>query len=231
MEIEASKFRRWVNPMALSDLIALVPVFVGLFAIIDPLAAMPVYMSLTQDWAPKEKKTVALQAVIVGSATLVFFAVAGNYVFRAIGITIPAFRVAGGILVFKYGYDMLHGERPGPDGTRKEIGKIEGEPTRDPLSLAVTPLGIPLLTGPGAIATVMVYVAAAPDPTFLAGVYASIAVVFILSYLVLRGASTFDRVLGTNGLMITTRLMGLILAALAVQFVAEGGVQLWHQLA
>jgi multiple antibiotic resistance protein len=200
-----------------ADLLALVSVFASLFAIVDPLAAAPVYLSLTRGYSDAEKRHVALKAVLVAAGVLIFFGLAGEQVFRVFGITIPAFRIAGGILIFKYAFDMLHGERPGPDGTHKEIkDAIERE------SIGITPLGVPLLTGPGAIATVMVFLAGAPDETYRVGVYACIVLIFVISYVMLLSAARFDRLLGPTGLMVTIRLMGLLLAAIAVQFVADG---------
>jgi multiple antibiotic resistance protein len=204
-----------------ADVFALVSVFVSLFAIVDPLAAAPVFLALTNGYSPAEKRRVALKAVLVAGGVLLFFGLAGEYVFRVFGITIPAFRIAGGILIFKYAFDMLHGERPGPDGTHEEI---QSAIARE--SVGITPLGVPLLTGPGAIATMMVFLAGAPSGSLRMGIYASALLVFVLSYVVFLGAGTLDRLLGPTGLMVTIRLMGLLLAAVAVQFVATGAMEL-----
>jgi multiple antibiotic resistance protein len=211
------------------DAWVLLPVFVSLFAIVDPIAVVPVFLALTQQQTAPERRKVALQAVVAGAGVLFFFGIAGDYIFEAFGITIPAFRVAGGVLLFKYAYDMLHGERPGADGTNREIGAAAGDSRREALSLAVTPLGVPLLTGPGAIVTMMVFLSGEPDPMIRVGIFGAALVVFLLTYAMLLGSSTLDRLLGPNGLMITMRLMGLILAAVAVQFVVVGIAQLWQQ--
>ncbi|HWG89926.1 MAG TPA: NAAT family transporter [Candidatus Thermoplasmatota archaeon] len=201
----------------LTLLIALLPVFVSLFAIVDPIAVAPVYLALTKGYTEAERRRVALKAVLVGGGVLLGFGLAGEFIFKMFGVTIPAFRIAGGILLFVYAFDMLRGHRPSPDGRAEEIqDAIERE------AVGITPLGVPLLTGPGAIATMMVLVATAPDVEFRMGIYLCAVLVFVVSFLMLIGATYMMRFLAPSGLMVTTRLLGLILAAVAVQFVLTG---------
>lgn len=224
------KFLRRVAP-PMVDWLALLPVFVSLFAIVNPTGVLPVYLAFTRGMTEAERRRVAWKAVLVACGVLLFFGLAGDAIFRTFGITIPAFRVAGGILIFKYAYDMLHGERPGIDATEEEIASVEAR-RDDPAararreSVAITPLGVPLLTGPGAIATMMVYLAGAPDVAFRAAIFGAAILVFALSFGMLLAASRLGRALGPSGMMIVIRLMGLILAAVAVQFVATGTMQL-----
>lgn len=211
------------------DLIALVPVFISLFAIVDPVAAVPVFIALTRGASAAQRRRIALKGVVVAAAVLVAFGLAGDLVFRTFGITIPAFRVAGGLLIFKYAFDMLHGERPGEDGRDEEIAEAVAHDAERPRArrdalegVGITPIGIPLLSGPGAIATMMVFVSGAPDAATRMGIYAAALLVFALSFAMLVAAAGVDRVLGHTGMMVTIRLMGLLLAAVAVQFVADG---------
>lgn len=201
------------------DAFALVSVFVSLFAIVDAIAVVPVFLALTRGFSPAERRRVALKGALVGLGVLLFFGLAGDFVFRVFGITIPAFRIAGGLLIFKYAFDMLHGERPGQDANDEELRRAEAVQRE---SVGITPIGVPLLTGPGAIATMMVYVSTAPDDLTRVGIFGAAILVFVLAYALLRSAPMVDRFLGPTGLMITIRLMGLILAAVAVQFVADG---------
>lgn len=208
------------------DVIGLLSIFVSLFAIVDAPAVVPIFLALTRGFTQEEKRRVATKAVAVGLGVLLFFGLAGDFVFRVFGITIPAFRIAGGLLILKYAFDMLHGERPGQDANEAELRRAEAVRRE---SVGITPLGVPLLTGPGAIATMMVYVSTAPDDATRVGIFGAAILVFAFAYAILRGAPMVDRFLGPTGLMVTIRLLGLILAAVAVQFVADGVMGLVRQ--
>lgn len=192
-------------------------VFAGIFAIVNPLGAVPAYLALTDGYRPEERRNVVTKAVLVGAGTLVVFGVAGHLVFSFFGLTVPAFRIAGGILIFTVALDMLHGQPPRTKhSARDHADAIERE------SVGVTPLGIPLLTGPGAIATVMILAAGAPTWLDKAVVYGSVAVTFTAAFVILVSAERIFRRVGRSGLTVMSRLMGILLAALAVQFVLRG---------
>jgi len=148
---------------------------------------------------------------------LCVFAAAGRLIFKAFGITLPAFKIAGGIILLLIGLDMLQARQSTTKATPEE--QQEGAEKED---ASIIPLGIPMLAGPGAISTVMVLVGEAHSVWQQAVVYGVILLTSYASYMVLSGADHVRRYLGNTGIRIMTRLMGLLLVALAVQFVANG---------
>jgi multiple antibiotic resistance protein len=194
---------------------ALVTVTSVLF-IVDPVAVVPTYLIITQDETREQRRRTALRACIVMTILLTLFAATGTALFRPFGITLPAFRTAGGLILWFVALDMLHGERRTQEG-RDEV--VEGQAKED---VAITPLAIPMLAGPGAISTVIVLSGQARGPAQTAIVYGAIVVTGLVSYLTLRvGEPLLDR-LGKTGVRVVTRIMGLLLAAVAVQFVLSG---------
>lgn len=184
--------------------------------IVDPIAVVPAYLVITQDETPAEQRRTAMRACIAMTVLLMVFAATGNIIFRAFGITLAAFRTAGGLILWYVAMDMLHGERRTQEG-HEEVH--EGQTKED---VAITPLAIPMLAGPGAISTVIVLSSEARTLAELAIVYGSLVVTGIACYLVLRlGEAVLIR-LGRTGIRVLTRIMGLILAAVAVQFVMSG---------
>ena len=145
------------------------------------------------------------------------FAVAGSLIFKMFGITLPAFKIAGGIILLQIGMDMLQARQSGTKVTPEETE--EGTEKED---ASIIPLGMPMLAGPGAISTVMVLVGESHTVVQHVVVYATILLTAYLSYLILAGADGVRRYLGETGIRILMRLMGLLLVALAVQFVANG---------
>ncbi|MHB8604224.1 MAG: MarC family protein [Thermoplasmatota archaeon] len=190
---------------------------VSVFAIVNPLGAIPVYVSLCHRYTASEKLRVVTKAVAVGFGVLVLFGLAGQKIFEIFSITIPAFRIAGGILIFKVAFDLLHGERPRSDSNEIEIADaLERE------SVGITPLGVPLLTGPGAITTVMILVAGTTSFFDATLVYLACAVTFAAAFILLAFADRILAYMGRSGLMVFSRIMGLILAAIAVEFIVRG---------
>lgn len=189
----------------------------SIFAIVNPVGTIPTFLALTGSYTRAERRGVVVRATLVGLGVLLLFGLAGERIFQVFAITIPAFRIAGGILIFKVAFDMLHGERPKSDSNDKEIADaLERE------KVGITPLGVPLLTGPGAITTVMLLLATQPTTTDRLLVYAACVVVFVAAFALLFAGEYLFKLLGRSGLMVFTRIMGLILAALAVQFVLNG---------
>jgi multiple antibiotic resistance protein len=194
---------------------ALVTLTAVLF-IVDPIAVVPTYLVITQDETAAERRKTALRACVAMTLLLVVFAATGTLLFRAFGITLPAFRTAGGLILWFVAMDMLRGERRTQEG-RDEV--VEGRAKED---VALTPLAIPMLAGPGAISTVIVLSSEARGAAHSAIVYGAIVVTGIASYLALRlGESLLVRI-GKTGIRVVTRIMGLLLAAVAVQFVLSG---------
>jgi multiple antibiotic resistance protein len=190
--------------------------FTSILFLVDPIAVIPAYLAFTRtDTVEHRRRTASLACVVAGIALLIF-AAGGDLILRAFGITLPAFRIAGGLILWFVAMDMLRAERPTQEGPPE---MTEGEQKQD---IALTPLAVPMLAGPGAMSTVMVLSAQARTPMHSAIVYASIAVTMVISWLTLRAADRLFTRIGQTGIRVATRLMGLLLAAIAVQFVLTG---------
>jgi multiple antibiotic resistance protein len=194
---------------------ALVTLTAVLF-IVDPVAVVPTYLVITQDETAAEWRRTALRACVAMTLLLLVFAATGTALFRAFGITLPAFRTAGGLILWFVAMDMLRGERRTQE-SREEVD--EGQIKED---VALTPLAIPMLAGPGAISTVIVLATEARGAAHVFIVYAAIALTGVVSYLTLRLGEPLLTKLGKTGIKVMTRVMGLLLAAVAVQFVLSG---------
>lgn len=190
--------------------------FTSVLFIVDPVAAVPAYLVITQNETVVERRRTALRACVAMTVLLAVFAATGTLIFRAFGITLPAFRTAGGLILWFAAMDMLRGERPGQEG------RIELQEGREKDDVALTPLAIPLLAGPGAISTIVVLAGQAHDPAHAATLYAAIVVTGLVSYVTLRIGEPLLSRLGKTGIRVITRIMGLLLAAVAVQFVLTG---------
>lgn len=199
------------------DVTAWFAILVSLFAIVNPVGVIPTFVALTAGYTQRERRNVITKAVLVGAGVLMLFGIAGERIFEVFSITIPAFRIAGGILIFKVAFDMLQGERPKADSTDQEIADAF-----DRENIGITPLGVPLLTGPGAITTVMIYLAAAQPLQDRLLIYGAVALVFVAAFILLFVGERLFQFMGRSGLHVFTRIMGLILAAVAVQFVLAG---------
>lgn len=190
--------------------------FTSVLFIVDPLEAVPAFLVVTQDEDRAARRRTALRAAVAMAAILVVFAAAGRYIFAALGITLPAFRIAGGLILWLVALDMLHARR-----TTQESGDelAEGAAKED---VALTPLAMPILAGPGAISTAMVLAGQAQTFSHAAVVYGSLLVTALLSYVTLLLAEPLLRLMGRTGIRVLTRLEGLLLAAVATQFILTG---------
>jgi multiple antibiotic resistance protein len=190
----------------------------SIFAIVDPLGVVPFFSALTDGMPPPEKRDIVSTACLTATVTLGVFAVFGQWIFAAFGFTIPAFKIAGGILLFGVALEMLYGER-----SHSRLTPQEREETLAREDVAVVPLGIPLLAGPGAITTVMIYMTApVSDPADKLFVFAGILASVLAALALLHHADRIFRRLGRTGARAVGRVMGLLLAAIAVQFVIDG---------
>lgn len=192
-------------------------ILIGLFSIVNPIGAIPVFINITGAMTPGDRRRTGFLASVSLCVILLVVEFAGNAILRFFGISIHSFRVAGGILILLTGFSMLNAQLGRTKHTEEES---QDASERD--SVAVVPLGIPLLAGPGAISSVIVYTA--QDVSFLH--YLVIAVVIGIvsagSWAVFRSASVLDRILGRTGINVTMRIMGLIMTAVAVEFIAGG---------
>ncbi len=203
----------------MSDLGFFLAVFASIFAIVEPIGTLPFFVGLTHGFDAVDRAVILRRAVIVLAAVLSLFALFGRFLFTAFGFTLQAFEIAGGILLFVVAFDMLRGELT---ATRlSPADRDEAIARRDELS--VVPLGIPLLAGPGAISTVMIYEGTAGgDPFELLATFIAIGLVTTATFIILRYGHGLFTYLGRVGVMAVTRVMGLILAAVGVQFVLNG---------
>jgi len=190
----------------------------SIFAIVDPLGVVPFFSVLTEDLTPAQKQNIISKACLTTTVTLGVFAVFGQWIFAAFGFTIPAFKIAGGIVLFGVAFEMLRGER-----SRTRLTAQEREETLERDEVAVVPLGIPLLAGPGAITTVMIYMAhPVDDPADKLFVFAGILVAVLVTFILFHNADRIFLRLGRAGTRAVGRVMGLLLAAIAVQFILDG---------
>jgi multiple antibiotic resistance protein len=191
--------------------------FTSLLAIINPLSAAPMYLALTDGYTPEHRRRTLRNAMLTAFAVLLVFALLGGTIFQLFGITIDAFRIAGGIIFFGIGMDMLQARRSGVKATEEE--EEEGRRKED---VGITPLGIPMITGPGAITTVMVLMTQAADGPRVAIVFGAVVAVLGIAWAVLSAAPRLVRFFGQTGLNVMTRIMGLLVTVIAVQFIVDG---------
>ena len=189
----------------------------SIFFLVDPFGVIPLFLAVTSDASAEERKRVALRSAFTCAIILCAFALAGSLIFKLFGITLPAFKIAGGIILLQIGVDMLQARQSGQRSTPEETQ--EGSTKED---ASIIPLGMPMLAGPGAISTVMVLIGESHTMWRRGIVFAAILITSFAAYLVLAGASRVRSYMGETGVRILTRLMGLLLVALAVQFIANG---------
>jgi len=190
--------------------------FLTLLVVVDPVGIAPVFLALTSGRSKAEQARIARRAVFVAGAVLFFFALGGPWLLERLVISMDAFRIAGGILLFRIAVGMVL-------AAHERETREEEEESRSRADVSVFPLAIPLIAGPGAMASTMILVGqAGPDPRRLGVVFAMAAAVLLLTWLALRLASPLGRVLRRTGVNVVTRVLGVLLAALAVQYVADG---------
>jgi multiple antibiotic resistance protein len=210
----------------LSELLDALLTLSALFFVVDPIGVLPIFVSITPGDPPAKRRAMAKKACLVAGGLLLAFALAGGALFRLLGVTLPAFKVAGGIALLLNGIDMLRGQAATPLKT-SPAEQAEGVASED---VAVFPLAMPLLAGPGSIATVMVMMGRATGPIAVGGVIFAVLATMAASYLILRTAEYTDRWMSTTVKTIIVRVMGLLLAGIAVQFMLEGTIEALRQL-
>ncbi|MDU8910509.1 MarC family protein [Aestuariicoccus sp. MJ-SS9] len=196
------------------DTTFLISAFVTLFVVIDPIGLTPIFIALTQGADAAHRRAVALRACGIAAVLLMLFAFLGEAVLGFIGISMPAFRIAGGILLFLTALDMLFERR-----TKRRSDSAEDEDKPDP---SVFPIAIPLIAGPGAIASMILLVGQTNDAAGMAAVLGVMLGVVGIVFLFFLSAGLIERALGKIGITVATRLLGMLLAALSVQFVLDG---------
>ncbi|HEY2758189.1 MAG TPA: MarC family protein [Pseudolabrys sp.] len=196
----------------------LISALVTLIVVVDPIGLVPTFIGITYGLPSKARLNVALRACLIAGAILAGSALIGDWLLRTLSISLPAFRIAGGLLLFSIASEMVFGVRL--ERQSHEAEEAIEERVRD---IAAFPLAIPLMAGPGAItATLLLAGRGASDPTRLAMLLAVIAVVLALCFLSFVLAARIERLLGVTGNTVLSRLLGVLLAALAVQYVIDG---------
>ncbi len=201
----------------------------GFFAMLNPIGNIPVFLGMVQDFDKKTQNKVALRATITAFTIIAIFCIFGHIIFRIFGITVPAFQIAGGIIVFIIGFQMLNAkENPIHAQTQDEKDQME-QIAHD---MAITPLGIPLLAGPGTISTAMNFVGAEKSITNVILVIVIFGIMCLITYVLFISSRVIANKVNPSMLKVVSRIMGLILAVIAVQMMIngiEGTIDLFSQ--
>ncbi|MFN4072407.1 MAG: MarC family protein [Thermus sp.] len=190
--------------------------FLTLFVVVDPVGLVPVFLALAGDRPPRKQAQIARKAVVVAGGLLVSFFFFGQGLLGYLGISLEALRIAGGILLFRIATEMVFAHHERETEEEKDEARLRAD-------ISVFPLAIPLIAGPGALASVLILaLEARREPLGFAVVLSTVFLVLALAYLFLRLAFQVRRALGRTGVNVVTRVLGILLAALAVQYVADG---------
>jgi multiple antibiotic resistance protein len=198
-------------------------VFMGMFAIMNPIANTPIFIGLTQSNSPAERRSIAFHSVLYAFIIVGAFCVTGHYIFTLFGITLPAFQITGGILLFFVGYSLIQGKKSSvhhfPETAKAEI---QEKHEKNEINIAISPLAIPILAGPGTISTAMNFVGASTSSTHILIVLISFAALCLLTFVLFVSGEKFIEFLGQGVVGVITRVMGLILSVIATQMVIAG---------
>jgi multiple antibiotic resistance protein len=199
---------------------------VAMFTVVDPIGLVPVVLALTANLSTEARRAIVTRAVVIAGTVLLVFAVAGQVIFSSLGVTPAAFSIAGGVLLFLIAIDMLFGRQSGARETPKEARDAR---TREDIS--VFPLAIPLIAGPGALATVTLLVSTSGGQVLLlAGVGVATLITLIAAWIAMRISLPIQQRVGVTGITVLSRVLGMLLAAVAAQFILNGIVTFIHQL-
>ena len=189
--------------------------FTSLFTITSPLSTMPVFLTMTQSLDEKERRAVAIRSTLVACCALLLFVLAGQFLFKFFGISTNGFRIVGGIIIFRIGFDMLQAKYTPMNLRKEEIKEYAND-------VSVAPLGIPLLCGPGAIANAIVLMQEAHSFEMKTALIVAIVLVYVVTFCLLRWAGQLVKFIGETGDNVMMRLMGLILMVIAVECFVSG---------
>jgi multiple antibiotic resistance protein len=193
---------------------------VGIFVIVNPFGNVPLFISLTQKLTPVERKNAIVKSVVIATAILLVFALIGKVLFDMLNVTLDSLRIAGGLLLLAIAFDMLMGRSP--------ASKIEAEEERE--SVAVTPMATPLLAGPGAMTTVMVLMNEADAPALKGSVMLAILLAMAASFVILINCDWVYNAIRKDGARVLTKIMGIVLATIAVEMAVNGLVHAFPAL-
>ena len=188
-----------------------------LFAVINPLGITPIFVAMTEKYDSETRSKIARKGIITGSMILIVFTLLGSIIFQFYGITVEAFQIMGGIIFFRSGMRML-GAKVG----RSRTTESEREEFRDTDEIAISPIGVPLITGPGAITGVVILSGKAPTNFSVLVLLFSVIISMFIFYFILKAGNYIGQKIGIAGMRVIERMMGLILMVIAVQFIING---------
>ena len=191
--------------------------FVSVFTIVNPVSGLVTFISLTEGMDNTERKRTVVRSVVIACTLAIIFAASGDLILRFFGVTVDCLRVAGGILLFVIALNMLQAQTSRESVTMEEI-KDAGKRN----DVSVFPIAMPVLTGPGAITTVIILIRSGTTIWLKALVLGAVLFTFVLTYIIFSFADKIDKILGVTGSLVLTRIMGLFLASIAVNFVSVG---------
>jgi len=191
--------------------------FTSLFALVNPIGFSPMFISLVDEMSSREKNEIATKGVFTAGITLTIFLFIGDFIFQFFGITIEAFKIAGGILFMRSSFNLIEVKK---SRTRTTPSEEENASTKK--DIAYTPIGIPLIAGPGAITSIMVFSTSNPNVTYKLCLFLVIILTMLITLVILRMSSQITEKIGTSGLRIIQRIMGIILLTISVQFIIDG---------
>lgn len=191
--------------------------FSSLFALINPIGLVPIFLSITENYNRKERDIIAIKAVIFSFFILIVFSFIGEFIFSFYNITIDGFRIAGGILLLKISLDMLESKR-----SRTRTTPVEQKEAEQKDEIAYTPLGIPLIAGPGAIASIMILSSETNNYIDKITLLISLSLVLFMTFFIFKISKILSKNFGKSGLRIMQRIMGLILMTISIEFILKG---------
>lgn len=203
----------------------IVKVFIALLVLVNPVGAMPVFVSLTPNASDEERRHIAQTTCKAIAIIIMIFALLGDSLIRFLGISLGSFQVGGGLLVLLISLSMMNAKPETTKTNPQEQDEAEIKP-----NIAVVPLAMPLMTGPGTIGTVIIYAGTAKTWMDTGALILCGCAIALLSYVVLRTAAPFSRILGKTGINIVNRVMGMLLAALSIEIMADGLIRLFPKL-
>lgn len=197
--------------------------FTSIFVVVSPISGVVTFISLTSKMTHDEKNQIAKKSVTLACVIAIFFAIAGNIILNLFSISVDSLRVAGGLLLFSIAFDMMHAKVSGESITDEEISQ-----SQERKDIWVFPIGLPLLTGPGAISAVIVLMGGTENIEQKIIILVSIILTFVICLYIFLFSRRIHKFIGYNGMLVFTRLMGLLLAALAVDLTSTGIINIFH---
>lgn len=200
-----------------ADFTFLIYAFTSIFAIVNPVSGVMAFISLTSSMSKEDRIYIARRSVVIAGVMAIMFSILGELLLKIFNVTADSLRVAGGVLLFLVAIDMLFART-----SRESITNEELKDAKLRENISVFPIAMPLLTGPGAITTIIVLIRTAQEIDSKMLVIAAIIFTFVITYLIFRYADSFNKVVGMTGMLVMTRIMGLFLGAIAVDFISTG---------